>query len=711
MSSRVTGAGLALIAVALLVVSLLTPAVLPAQLSLFAGHPTVAQHTRTTQDIYVGLYSAQLCNSGGDGTCKSGDATGGFRAVGYAELGLTGLLAASAVALALLTLQRSERRKSAARAVWAVGGLAIVCAGAMVALGPFHGASAPVGVGMALQAAGILGAMIGGVLAIQPPAPIRLRVADRGAQPRALPTAQAFSRRAARDSRSGEHDPRPSAPDMSQLRPLYDANPAHGGTGGLRPAIASPSSGPMRIPPPSLAGIPSGPLGTDEPTAAAPPLADAPRPFADAARPPLPFADASRPMPPFADTSRPMPPLFTPDPPRQPSSRPSEERPGVPLPVNDLRPDLRPTVQHAAADEPRQTAPRFAVQEPRDESRPPAPPLAARVKPTTLPPPLPASVLAAKPRTQVSLVPPMPDNDLPVAPPTAQIATDGPNLAGSSGADPASFPAAFPRAETPLAPPPLPIAPPPPIRREPPPRTARDTQSPALRAAVPMPVRPGRSAPGPTRPPLPAPTRGAPPRPTIATTVPPIPTIPAIPATIPPIPPPRRADTDITDPDGVAAVSSEGDGATVSRVPIEVGDYVSQTNVSVDVPLPEDGDAGYVPDTSPSGEPVAASAAAIAARPTIQAAAQAPPRGVDQPTIIASPISPAAPPAAPPSAPAARDRPMPKLPISTAPDSLPPPKDSKPAIGPSPACPQCEAPMAWVEEHLRFYCKSCRMYF
>jgi hypothetical protein len=54
---------------------------------------------------------------------------------------------------------------------------------------------------------------------------------------------------------------------------------------------------------------------------------------------------------------------------------------------------------------------------------------------------------------------------------------------------------------------------------------------------------------------------------------------------------------------------------------------------------------------------------------------------------------------------------MPKLPISTAPDSLPPPRDNKPTMGPSPACPQCEAPMAWVEEHLRFYCKSCRMYF
>lgn len=53
------------------------------------------------------------------------------------------------------------------------------------------------------------------------------------------------------------------------------------------------------------------------------------------------------------------------------------------------------------------------------------------------------------------------------------------------------------------------------------------------------------------------------------------------------------------------------------------------------------------------------------------------------------------------------------IPVSTAPESLPPPKDDKASTtsGPAPACPQCEAPMAWVEEHLRFYCKSCRMYF
>lgn len=57
--------------------------------------------------------------------------------------------------------------------------------------------------------------------------------------------------------------------------------------------------------------------------------------------------------------------------------------------------------------------------------------------------------------------------------------------------------------------------------------------------------------------------------------------------------------------------------------------------------------------------------------------------------------------------------PVAKIPLSTADASLPPPVSASGGVssGPSPACPQCEAPMAWVEEHLRFYCKSCRMYF
>jgi hypothetical protein len=161
----------------------------------------------------------------------------------------------------------------------------------------------------------------------------------------------------------------------------------------------------------------------------------------------------------------------------------------------------------------------------------------------------------------------------------------------------------------------------------------------------------------------------------ISTTVPPIPAI-------PPIPPPRRPDTDVTDPD-VRPAAPDLEAATVSRVPVEVGEYDSETNVSVDMPAVDGGAAG-----------------------------------IDQPTILGTAVAVAAPPPPRTTTPHGRSPAggqaggsTPKLPISTAPESLPPPKDHKQALGPSPACPQCESPMAWVEEHLRFYCKSCRMYF
>ena len=71
--------------------------------------------------------------------------------------------------------------------------------------------------------------------------------------------------------------------------------------------------------------------------------------------------------------------------------------------------------------------------------------------------------------------------------------------------------------------------------------------------------------------------------------------------------------------------------------------------------------------------------------------------------ISATPVGP------PPTEPMSQPSPVP---LSTAPNSLPPPKvTTTMPSGPTPACPQCESPMAWVEEHLRFYCKSCRMYF
>lgn len=857
MSSRVTGAGLALIAVALLAVSVATPAVLPAELSLFAGHPTVANHTRETQDVYVGLYTAQLCNSGGDGTCKTGDATLPFRLTGYSELALSGGLALLSVTLALLTLRRSEARKTVARLVWLAGGLAIAGAAALILLGPFHGASAPIGLGMILHGVGLLAAVIGAAFAARPPPPIRLRVADRASQPHAaLPTAQAFDRRAAAreaaaaartadpaerlgfeartrpppqplDTSEPLSDPfaaplppgeRSTMPSGPQLRPLYEAAPLHGGTGGLvppeRPAIATQpppiarTAGPPPPPgaaaqsssypgmpqhpglsqpgvplppplpgmssqpgiaPPGMAahsgypGIPPQHAGLSSQPGVPPPLPGMSpgAPPQRAGLPALPFsADPRSAVPPFiADEPHGAGPPFAPDEPHAaalPFAADEAHASALPFGADHLR----PTVQQAAAgprtlpppfggdapragvpqsiddpqavpppftDEPRQTAPRFS------SAMPPPPPPGARSKspsigPPGAPPPPPQA--GHKPRTQVSLVPPMPDNDLPIGPPSAQIA-------GELRADAAQPPggessALFPRPETPLAPPPLPVPPPPGPRSRsdsqlPPPLRGTQLPKPPPRAAVPMPARAGRST-GPTQPPGAIQPPGSPPSP--GSTQPPplgaaqspvpstlrgvplpsaistasaaggVPAVPVIPA-IPPIPAPRRPDTDVTDPDGES--SADLDAATVSRVPIEVGEYDSQTHVSVDLPLPDDAGGASAPraaaaNTAGVDQPtMLGPAVAVASRPTVQMSEQRPD----------APIAPS------PSrtfTPHGRGS-MPNLPISTAPDSLPPPKDHKQALGPSPACPQCESPMAWVEEHLRFYCKSCRMYF
>lgn len=65
---------------------------------------------------------------------------------------------------------------------------------------------------------------------------------------------------------------------------------------------------------------------------------------------------------------------------------------------------------------------------------------------------------------------------------------------------------------------------------------------------------------------------------------------------------------------------------------------------------------------------------------------------------------------APPTAPPPRPAPPTAPPRATAPrPAAPPPAASSPQ-GPVPACPQCDGPTTWNEEHLRFFCKKCRLY-
>jgi len=723
MSSRVVGAGLALVAAALLAVSIATPVLLPAQLSMFAGHPTVNGHTRELQEVYSGFYGTQGCNTGGDGSCTSIERSTVFKLAALSAFAVTAMLAVAAIALALLTLRKSERRKGVARALRVLAVIAAALAGAMIALGPTDRGSIPIGLGMGLYAAGVIGALLGSLLAVRPPPPLKLRVAGASQSSPAIGGPAPFDRQAMfRDGSlhpSGpgpapmvgrDHWPRPggappgnSAPapnhaggdhhrhgGASQLRPLYDAAPMQGGTGGLlpieRPALPTQPPPPMpRAAVSAIAGIPTPPPFAAEPRTLPPPSgsrtkpASIPPPF-----PPAPYAES-----PFSPPSSMS---------RVSVEQSIVEQPGVEQPsVTQRSPELpeveQPSITQRSPERPSVTQDSIEV------SLTPSPSFGTQV---SLVPPMPEAHDAAAENEEAMTgrsveINRFPRAETPLAPPPTPVA-----------------PPVRPRPEPPLAPPPIPPAlrqpaapPPPPVAQrrpardsQPMPRPARDTQAPrspretespraAVRAVVPMPARP---APSPTRPPLAGASRVTPPRPTIHAPVAPPPSIPPIPAL------PRRAETE------VEPNAPEHDAANGSRVPLAIDDHTSQTNVSQGMPEPEGeaiggtDDAPHVTDTSPSGQPMVSGEPERAA----DAPLAAPP--VEQPAAVAAPAVAASPPPV-------RDRPMPKLPISTAPDSLPPPRDDKQATGPSPACPQCESPMAWVEEHLRFYCKSCRMYF
>jgi hypothetical protein len=149
--------------------------------------------------------------------------------------------------------------------------------------------------------------------------------------------------------------------------------------------------------------------------------------------------------------------------------------------------------------------------------------------------------------------------------------------------------------------------------------------------------------------------------------------------------------------------------------------------------------------TDPTQEPpemALAPAVRVVSEPRADTEKDLPPEGMQR--TPAPPVIPAPPPApiAPPVVPA-RPKPasLPPLPLPrTKPPSLPPPfkppstpsgtgpapriaapeaRDVKPpplapslvsAAGPVPACSQCDAPTVWNEEHLRFYCRKCRIY-
>lgn len=179
-------------------------------------------------------------------------------------------------------------------------------------------------------------------------------------------------------------------------------------------------------------------------------------------------------------------------------------------------------------------------------------------------------------------------------------------------------------------------------------------------------------------------------------------TIPAIPAIrkVPAIPPiiPQRAETEQDQRLEMSGAESADQG--------DVEDITAMNSLAFGKTDEPPTDAGIKPDTtdtSPTGEPLSlGSLGSLANTASSSGGAAASLTDVDGKRASDSALA---------LATGTGERAKLKLPISTAPDSLPPPTDTEQASEDQPGCPQCETPMRWVDEHLRFYCQRCKMYF
>jgi hypothetical protein len=293
------------------------------------------------------------------------------------------------------------------------------------------------------------------------------------------------------------------------------------------------------------------------------------------------------------------------------------------------------------------------------------------------------------------------------APPASHAPRLGPPIPTPPGEIPAMAPATLtalpppPRPSQPSVPPPRPSQPsvPPPPRQSqpsvppkrqsqpsvpPPPRPSQPRVPPPVRAKPPsMPPRPRPIVPAP----LPAAPRGS--QPTIAHTVPPMPELDR----------PGRAQTETDDrldtamreTESVAAIPLPRDTRPTTAAPGDpLGTDHTETGITAAPAMTEEM-ATPRPDSELGGLGDHTDQVAEDLMATMERGSHITPT----PSPVIEPPPPAT-----------------QVPISTAPTSLPPPKQVETVpSGPTPACPQCESPMTWVDEHLRFYCKQCRMYF
>jgi hypothetical protein len=829
MFTRVGGATLALVAAVALALSV-AGAMGPVP-GWWSGHPNVQGTLIKAKEVDIGLVRSRGCNTGGDRTCQPVDLTGTVATTGYVAGAVTALLTGASVLLAFaIALQRERRRSLAKLAVFAVVVAGIVAIALIVqgpgieARTPDHrllSVSVPLGLGTYLFAAGMLSAIVASVLALRPTAAPR-RVAPRVSlrqvgvgpaaaapqpgvdvlallqddtlRPSSLRPEPRMGRQSPMPPGSGGALPGPSGPlgapqlggaqplfqAAPQLRPLYEAAPNLGGTGGFVPSQQALRR--MRPPTPipreqisALAGIPTPPpfdalpeasgYGYDHGAATAEPESAAGDPMDDddAFAPPPP--PAPRRHPPSWPPGVPSAPMAAASPlasPLDPASRRVSTALGAPAapmpPTSAFTAGPPPPQPPAFASAPPPAPPAFSDAPPPPRSPKTLPPPLRNKSPSTAPPP---SISSAAPQPRPPAAAPVP-RPLP-NPGSSGVAAPRPAPNPGSAGVAAPRPAPNPGSAGVPAPRPLPN---PGSAGVPAPRPLNNPGS----AGVPRPLNNPGSA-GVPRPLNNPGSAGA--RATAAPGAPFVPTVP-FPA------PSAKARTPRVETDPIERASTEafseetqdrqedstmallrGVGDATGRVeaPPDFGastsDELADTHSvakanptdldlplvkpppgaaaaaaaddTVDVPLADTADVA--PAVGAAAAPAKAAAASAAAPAKAAAASATAPAKASSAAAPASasakaaaattaPVPTLAAPSAAPATSAAAPEPSPssssstKLPISTAPSSLPPPSEKQSATsGPSPACPQCEAPMAWVEEHLRFYCKSCKMYF
>lgn len=324
MASRVAGAVLALTAAALLAVSVVAA-------GWWGGHPTFKGVEIKAKEITVTPLGATGCNTGGDGACMSVPVDATFETIGYGLAGVVGLLGVIALVLAVLTLRGRPRRKTLAVFVIVGAMIAAALAVVLVAIGPQLRTEAPLpfSIGLYVFFGGITCALASSLFAMRNPPPAQVQLAPARQSLQQLPQVPAptggldvqalLSEDALRPSSLGPEPmmgrgspvhspggalPGPSGPlgaigasgpqplfsSAPQLRPLYEAAPGQGGTGGFVPK--PPASFPLRAPTPiprdqisAHAGIPTpASLEVQRPVTAAisPPPPPAPPPSSDA---------------------------------------------------------------------------------------------------------------------------------------------------------------------------------------------------------------------------------------------------------------------------------------------------------------------------------------------------------------------------------------------------------------------------------------------